>query len=828
MLGRSANPGPHQRAARQRSLIAFASFALGIALSLQLPAVDPVVWFGLACIGVGVAPVLRGRGSPAALALALGLLGAGVGAGHLGPWPEGSLARSLPGHDAQPLLIEVEGLILSRPERYTPPSGALSAFIPVHMNVGERTRFDLDTRRVRVGDAWRHASGVLTVWVETEGAGPDIRAGQSVRLTGTASASAPPANPGQPDWSLQNRDTNRVGSISTSPELIEPVPSATAWDRVQSEALALRTGVQSRASSIIERATRDDPYAGPLIRGLILGVTGRDDTDVTGAFRRVGLLHLLAVSGFHVTVAAGLVLLALRLTGDRGWLEPLLVCLALGLYVMIVPMRSPIFRAALMVLAMLAGDAFGRRHDRIAVISWVAIIWLAIRPSDLFTLGFQLSFGLTWWLMMLSEPRRNDVPIVGEPTRLEMLRFAVLRTIRTHVSTWSLAVPAIVYHTGLISPLAVLASVVTVPLIIVSMWLGFLVLVLGALVPGLEPLTSALLRSTAGASARAAIWFDDVPLATLHLTGASLPWTLCATGSVIWLWRRARLRDWRWVAIVLGLGAWLAVEGAVARRSTGEAGAVHMLAVGDGSALLLTSGGEAALWDAGSWRADVGRVLIPEACRAIGAPRVPTVFITHANIDHYMGLLDAAELLGVRTVVTGESFARAAQGDPGSAPAFVLAELARMGIEHRVAVAGDTFEIGDGTLCILHPPEGFEPRAENDASLVAMFEPPDGAARVLLTGDIQQEAIAMLMESGRGLGAQVIELPHHGSAIEPAFEFVRTIDPKVVLQSTGRRRLDDPRWDSVRAGRTWLVTQRHGTSSVLLMPDGSIRARAFR
>ncbi len=828
MLGRCVNPSPTQLSARGRSLTAFFAFAGGIGAAMQLPDVLPGVWFGLACVAAGIAQILGSRASSGALTVALAMLGAGISAKHLGPWPSDSLARELPVYDQPSMLIEVEGIVTNRPEVRKQARGALSDFVPTHMRRGELLAFRLDTRRVKSGDTWRPASGVLLVSVSFEGSPPDIRAGRSLRITGAAELNEPPANPGDLDFRLQKRDLGRVGFLSTSPDLIRAIDATTPWDRAQAQALALRAAAQSASAGIIERATQDDPYAGPVVRALIMGEYDHGERDIAGAFRRVGLLHLLSVSGFHVAVAAALALLAIRLTGDRGWVEPAVVCLALGLYVMLVPMRAPIFRASVLVLAMLLGDALGRRHDRISVVCWIGIVWLALRPSDLLSIGFQLSFGITWWLMLLSEPRRDALPILGEATTAQRIRFVALRPIRTAAACWSLAMPAVIFHTGIVSPLAVLATIVTVPLIIASMWLGFLVLVLGSLVPALAPAGAVMLRFFAGAAARTALWFESVPMATLHLSGASLAWTVCATAGVIWIWRRARLRDWRWGVIVLALAAWLSAEVALDRRQWNRNTSVHMLAVGDASALVVRSVGQAALWDCGSWRQDVGRKLIPDATQAMALPRVETVFITHANIDHYMGVLDVLGPLGVRQVITGESFGRLATNDPESAPAFVLAELARRGIEHRVAVAGDVFRVGDATLRILHPPAGFVPRAENDASLMAMLEPPGDAARVLLTGDAQREAMAMLMESGVSLNAGVIELPHHGSAHDASYGFVAHVNPAVVLQSTGPRRLDDPRWDAVRTGRTWLVTARHGMSSVYLLPDGSIRAQRFR
>lgn len=99
---------------------------------------------------------------------------------------------------------------------------------------------------------------------------------------------------------------------------------------------------------------------------------------------------------------------------------------------------------------------------------------------------------------------------------------------------------------------------------------------------------------------------------------------------------------------------------------------------------------------------------------------------------------------------------------------------------------------------------------------------------MLLTGDIQDEAMAMLMTSGVDLSADVIELPHHGSAREAAYAFVERVNPRVVLQSTGRQRLNDPRWDHARAGRAWLDTPRFGAVRADLRTDSTVSAGPVR
>lgn len=829
VFARSRFPSTTQLLARQRALASFAAFALGIWIAICAD-VNARLWFALACIGAGAAIVLKENASKGALLVTLSLLGAGVASNHLGPLPADSLAHELPTSGKAPIVIEVEGVVLSTPERARSRIGALVEHIPPHMRAGERAFFSLRAGRVKRGDQWQDTSGVLLVFVDLEEGWQEMRvsAGDHVRLSGLARGQTLASNPGQRDHRLASRDRDRVGSISTSPELIEHTQPRSALARAEGLLRRWRGTVQSRASAIIDEAVAGDAKAQAVARALLLGQRDTGPVDVTGAFRRVGLAHLLAVSGFHVAVAAALALITIRLTGDHGWVEPMVVCLALVIYSAIVPMRAPIFRAAMIVLVMLVGDALGRRYDRISLLAWLGILWLAIRPSDLFDLGFQLSFGLTWWLMQLSEPRKKDVPELDEPTRADVIRWAVMNPVRTALACWSLGLPAVVYHVGIVSPLAVVATLVTVPLIVLSMWLGFLVLAMGVLVPALAPMVSGVLRFVTGAAAEVALWFDSLSLATITLREVSLAWVVASTAGVIWLWRRAMLRDWRWVVVVGALIVWLGAE-QLARSGTQDSIAeVHMLDVGDATSIIVRSRGDTLLWDCGSWFADVGSRDIPDACRALGSTHAETIIITHANIDHYMGVLDAARLLKAKAVVTGESFLSHARANPEGVPAYVLSKLDRMGVEHRVVVRGDVIEVGDASLRVLHPPAGFVPRAENDASLVAMLESESTPGRVLLTGDIQREAMAMLMESGEDLHADVIELPHHGSAHETAYAFVEHVDPRIVMQSTGIRRVDDPRWDGVRQGRSWFVTDRSGCISVELTEEGTVRAETFR
>lgn len=247
--------------------------------------------------------------------------------------------------------------------------------------------------------------------------------------------------------------------------------------------------------------------------------------------------------------------------------------------------------------------------------------------------------------------------------------------------------------------------------------------------------------------------------------------------------------------------------------------------------------GEAMLWDCGSSYSGAGLRDIPRACRALGAATVRTIVISHPDLDHYIALPDAARALGTRRVIVGASFFADAEAKPDGPAATALRLLHADGVELLEAGAGEVWPIGAGRLTFVSPPRGAPPpRSDNDASLVARLTvdvADNREASVLFTGDIEAGAMRRLLtEHGRALGADILEMPHHGSgatAGAAGLRFVEAVNPSVIVQSTDASREDDPRWAAARIpGRAWWVTSRDGGAWGEIRPDGSVTSGALR
>ncbi len=827
-----------------RSLVAFAAVSAGMIAgrALDLPA---AAMFGLAALACAIAATAKGAPCKAALVLAAACFGTGWFALQLREPSPGALSQLVPGSGQS--LITVEGVVLDTPRRAEPDPDPMA---PPAQEPGLRA--ELSTRSLITDSGATAASGRLWVRAPASSAreSDSIRAGDRVRLTGIFTPIGPRLNPGEMDRQLWAAQSGYAGSLR-----VEGLGGAARvegnwWSAIEGSWLSARAWLADRTRALLMGEAEPEPGVArveggmgrrPVLRSdgrallgaLILGEEDPALRESRGAFNRLGLAHILSISGFHIAVMTAVGLLLLRAAGDLGWVEPVLTAALILLYLAILPFNAPVWRSGLMVLGLIAADGLGRRYDRLALLGWIATILILWRPLDLWSLGFQLSFGLVALLIWLGTPfhqrlwgARLKGPRPTEPTLLSAGVEGLKKLISTNVLCCLAATPVVMYQTGLVSTGSILAGIVLVPLITVVLIAGYATVLLGVLVPPLSAPAAALIALLAGWTTWLVRWIDEAPWTSLRVPSLSIAWAVVATAVALYWLARGHRRDWPGLGLLAAVLAWLGAELWLGPRLSPDiALRIDTLAVGDGTCHLVRSGREALLWDCGSLSPGVGRMLVPRAVRALGAWQVPIVVITHPNLDHFNGVLDIAEPLCIRTVLIGEAFADHAQQHPRSPEAYMLAELARRRIQVRTISAGERVTVGAARFEFLSPPKGADWPKDNDMSLVASVTLTGSRApSLLLCGDIQDQALDLLAARTPALHPPILEPPHPGTPRQAPFPFAADTDPKVVLQSTGPSRAMDARWADVRAGRTWLCTATDGACFAEVHADGSIRA----
>ncbi len=186
---------------------------------------------------------------------------------------------------------------------------------------------------------------------------------------------------------------------ATGAALVVRTPQLEFQDTGQGSRLSLvLSGVRTRASLLLERHL-PRRYS-PVAEGLMLGGSLRLDPDVKLAFQRSGTAHVLAASGFNVSIVAGMLLALLRpVLGARRALP--LVLLAIFVYAGLAGFSSSIVRAALMGAIGVGALWVGRPRDSGRALFAAAVAMTVLEPGAIFDIGAQLSFAATAGLVWL-------------------------------------------------------------------------------------------------------------------------------------------------------------------------------------------------------------------------------------------------------------------------------------------------------------------------------------------------------------------------------------------------------------------------------------------
>jgi len=579
---------------------------------------------------------------------------------------------------------------------------------------------------------------------------------------------------------------------------------------------AIDRATATESNGLGRAATPGGALAPALVRALVLGDASRVPLRVRQGLRRLGLAHVLAVSGLHVGLVAGILLVL-----ASGWPRVARLAVALAgvtLYLLLVGPRPSLLRASVMA-GLAAAALLAQRPPQVTNALAVAAAGLCLAdPRILLDAGFRLTVAATAGIVLVGPRLASAWATAGDgiglpkPTSgggLGSIRDRLSRRVAGRRSRRALAGSrrALAASVGaqigvlpwalplfyLVTPWAPLANLAAVP------WTGLALTVCLAwtaaacLVPGAAHAVGGLLALVAAPFAWPALvpprpWIDlAVSVGAPAATALAIGLLLLLGGAVPW-WRRLRARQGGVglaVLVLVAVGFGVSCPGGNDGDGRGPSGvSVVMIDVGQGDAILLRDGSRAALVDGGGWRyGDLGgRVLLPVLAR-LGVRRLDAVIVSHPDRDHCGGLVDIAGYLAVGEAISGPGIGASRCGRG-------LADLPGFGrpVPRREVARAAVLRVGRWRLRVLHPAPASARaglgRSDNDDSLVLLAEA--FGRRLLLTGDIESRTERALVRSVPGaLRCDLLKVAHHGSKTSTGGAFLAAASPRVALISAG-------------------------------------------
>jgi competence protein ComEC len=511
-----------------------------------------------------------------------------------------------------------------------------------------------------------------------------------------------------------------------------------------------------------------------LLTGMSLGFTGRISGDVLRAFSDAGVIHVLAVSGLHVGIIYGAAWKLINFFDVSKLTSFLVGSSVVVFYCFVAGMPPSAVRASIMIWITLLGGVVGRRGDPINSLSLAAIVILTINPTNLFSIGFQLSFAATLGIILFYEQfKQMFLPLPG----------FVRDVMAVVISAQLIVLPVSAYYFNRISLIGFLANLIIVPIASLALVIGFIGGFVGLILPLLgkpifyiDGMLLAIIQKTS-------IFFAQLPFSSVVIPSFPVVFIIIYYFLLLVIFGRFKtfnkLEKYKTSAIAVLM---LLFVIAIFPKHNGLE--VTFIDVGQGDSILIhTPNKKTVLIDGGGMPPfykgdfDIGRDVVQPFLQFRGIRSIQVLVFSHFDSDHSEGLLSILENMRVDTVVYGIA-------DQGEIYEQMVEIIKNKGIRAVQAAKGDEFIIGDVLFEILSPPKSGIPGAtDNDNSLVLKMTYKDFS--FLFTGDLEHAGEVEILSSGLDIRSSVLKVGHHGSSSSTSADFLGRVKPAFAVISAG-------------------------------------------
>jgi len=285
-----------------------------------------------------------------------------------------------------------------------------------------------------------------------------------------------------------------------------------------------------------------------LMAGILLGVDTGLTNELQQAFKDTGTAHIIAISGFNISIIAGLfVTFFSKFLGPRR--GALLAIIGIAFYTILVGADAAVVRAALMGGLALFAKQVGRRQFALNTLLAVALLMCLWNPLYIWDVGFQLSFFATLGLILYADPFSQFAnriiakyfPASAAEKSAELFSEFVLLTLAAQVTT----IPIMAYHFQRISLVSFIANPFILPPQPAVMILGGLAVLLSLIWLPLGQIAAWVAWPFVVYTIRMVELFDRVPHGTLFLGKLSV-WFVIATYAILFAvtFGESRLKEW--------------------------------------------------------------------------------------------------------------------------------------------------------------------------------------------------------------------------------------------------------------------------------------------
>ncbi len=516
----------------------------------------------------------------------------------------------------------------------------------------------------------------------------------------------------------------------------------------------------------------------PIILALLLG----DKSEITDSqwevFRKTGTSHLIAISGLHIGLIAGLVFFMSRwLWGFNSALvtaipsakfAAILAILSAVIYSAMAGFSIPTQRALIMLCVVMISILVDVRANSWKTLSVALLVVLILSPFAVLNPGFWLSFFAVGIIIYFSKTSR----ITANKITLTLYNWSVIQLV-----IGIGLVPFVLLFFNESSIISPIANFIVVP--VFSFFIVPAIFLAGCTIVLLPTISSVILDAVTFVLDKVWIFIEylaQLSFSTVQVNHISYSTFIFLCIAIILLFLPKRFPA-KWLAPLFLIP--LIFE----KPQVPEFGAakVTLLDVGQGLSVVIQTKNHVLVFDTGprySQSFNTGNTVVIPYLKSKGIGNIDLMIISHGDNDHIGGIQSVIKAMNVDKILTSV---------PNKVKSKINQQINKIPVDYCFSENQWTWDGVD--FKIIHPNQNST-LSKNNASCVVKISPANAnkSNSILLTGDIESKAEQeILKNSNLDIRANIIIAPHHGSKTSSTAEFINRTNPDYVLYAVGYR-----------------------------------------
>ncbi len=598
--------------------------------------------------------------------------------------------------------------------------------------------------------------------------------------------------------------------------------------------------IREHLKKIIDDTFEDEDAS--VMKAMLLGDRTSMDEDIKGLYQGAGIIHILSISGLHISILGmGLYNLLRRLR--LRIIPAALISIAMMMsYGIMCGMGTSAIRAIIMFCIHMLAIVLGRTYDMLTGLSVAAMLLIFEQPLYIYHSGFLMSFGAVIAIgLVLPTLSQGIIPRDADYTKRmdKLIRNSENRTVRDYlmiarekimegvlsIVRASLSVSAVIlpvqmntYYTFPVY--SVFLNILVLPFMTILLGLGIAVLTLGSVCTGIAMFPGFMCHIILTMYKGICIGSRYLPANTWY-AGHADAWQVVIYYIllIVFIISHRYIREYikrkldpedsgkngvaekrsekqkriiypYLVYLIPVIAVWIL---AIRIRPDLRLSFLH---VGQGDGIVIEMENMTYLVDGGSTsRSNVGKYILTPYLKYEGIGYIDACIITHEDKDHISGVLELLEAMPAGGIRIGSLILPDCDTRCRESGYEQLEEAAiKAGVPVSYIKRGDQLRTGssDITITCIGPPEGMYTDGANAHSTILYIEHKNFSS--LLTGDVEEEGLRSLNEfmsqnSSEFSDLTLLKVPHHGSRYTTDEEFLDILDPLCSVISAGRNNM---------------------------------------